>query len=308
MKNIKSQILLILICFTANLFGQSLPKPIGFVNDFENIFTDKQEQVLDSLVKNFEKETTIQVAIVTLDSSYTNKSEFDNYTFKLANNWGVGQKDKDNGILIGISSSLRKMRIQNGYGIKKILSDQETKLLIDSLFIPDFKQNNYYDGTKMGIIGLINKLSHKNKLSLYCSVIDFMNLSNSELQNDLFFHIDSIRKFQYPNNDQDSCNSVELTPELLTKFLKDLNTDTLLETSSFKAFYHFNIFCPSFSDNETCKDKISVQFSKETCNFRMVIDNTYLVEQNDCIGGSQVVYSFRISNNKIVDFGRQEAG
>lgn len=160
MKNINYQILIILICFTTSSFGQSLPKPIGFINDFENIFTDKQEQVLDSLIKNFENETTIQIAIVTLDNSYTNKSEFDNYTLKLANNWGVGQKDKDNGVLIGISSSLRIMRIQNGYGIEKILSDKETQVLVDSLFIPNFKQNKYFDGTKKGIIELIKVLSH----------------------------------------------------------------------------------------------------------------------------------------------------
>jgi uncharacterized protein len=163
MKIIRCQILLILICFTTVSFGQSLPKSIGFVNDFENIFTDKQEQVLDSLIKNFEKETKIQIAIVTLDSSYTNKSDFDNYTLKLANNWGVGQKDKDNGLLIGISSSLRKMRIQNGYGIKKILSDQETQVLIDSLFIPNFKQDKYFDGTKKGVTGIINTLERNSR-------------------------------------------------------------------------------------------------------------------------------------------------
>ncbi|HIP36838.1 MAG TPA: TPM domain-containing protein [Crocinitomix sp.] len=159
MKNIKYQILLILICFTRGSFGQSLPKPIGFVNDFENIFTDKQEHILDSLVKNFEKQTTIQIAIVTLDSSYTNKSEFDNYTFKLANNWGVGQKDKNNGVLIGISSSLRKMRIQNGYGIEIILTDEESKEIIDNQFIPYFKENEYFKGTKVGLLKLFEKLT-----------------------------------------------------------------------------------------------------------------------------------------------------
>ncbi len=170
-------------------FGQSLPKPIGFVNDFENIFTDKQEQVLDSLVKNFEKETTIQITIVTLDSSYTNKSEFDNYTFKLANNWGVGQKDKDNGILIGISSSMRKMRIKNGYGIEKLLTDEETKALIDSLFIPEFKK---------GIIRLIDQLEQNiNKefeidtsitvewLGISCYCPNWIEISHlKELKND----------------------------------------------------------------------------------------------------------------------------
>lgn len=159
MKNlIKYQIVIAFICLATISFGQSFPKSVGFVNDFEKIYTERQIEILDSIVRDFEKETTIEIAIITLDDSYTNKEEFDDYTFKLANQWGVGKKNKDNGVLIAISSSLRKMRINNGYGIEKLISDNETKEIIESQFIPYFKKDEYFNGTESGLIKLIEKL------------------------------------------------------------------------------------------------------------------------------------------------------
>ena len=106
------------------------------VNDYEGLFTAKQQDELENIVRSFRAETGIEIAIVTIDSTYTTKDKFDDYSLHLANKWHLGQKGKDNGILIGISRGLRKMRIENGYGIEKILSDQETQDVIDKYFIP----------------------------------------------------------------------------------------------------------------------------------------------------------------------------
>lgn len=135
-----------------------LPKSTGFINDFEHIFLQEEIDALDSLVLDFEKESTIEISVVTLDSNYTNKLEFDNYSLDLARYWKIGKKDKSNGILIAISKSLRKMRIQNGYGIEEKLTDSQTKLIIDSVFIPEFKKGNFYKGTNEGILALMNKV------------------------------------------------------------------------------------------------------------------------------------------------------
>ena len=87
------------------------------------------------------------------------KNNFDALTLKLANAWGVGQKDKNNGILIGISAGYKKMRIQNGRGIEKILSDSVTRVIVDSSFIPLFKKDHYFNGTLVGINAIIKKLN-----------------------------------------------------------------------------------------------------------------------------------------------------
>jgi len=62
------------------------------------------------------EESSIQIAIVTVDS--TSKKKFNDLALKIANQWGVGEKVKDNGILFAFSKLHRQIRIVNGYGIE----------------------------------------------------------------------------------------------------------------------------------------------------------------------------------------------
>jgi len=144
-------------------FLANLPSPSGYVNDYDNLFEDKEQMLLDSLIAEFEKRTSIEIAIITLDSSASAKEDFDKLILEIARKWGVGKKGVDNGIVIGISHGHRKIRIQNGYGIEKILSDEETKQIIDNYFIPGFKQQGYYRGTYDGLIELMRILTGRIK-------------------------------------------------------------------------------------------------------------------------------------------------
>ena len=66
--------------------------------------------------------------------------------------------DKNNGILIGISTAKRKIRISNGSGIVDKLSDKETKAIIDDIIIPAFKRGNYFEGLLNAIEEIIKKV------------------------------------------------------------------------------------------------------------------------------------------------------
>jgi uncharacterized protein len=135
-----------------------IPDPVGFVNDFEHIFTATEKDRLDSLSKAIEKQSSLEIAVVTLDSNYAFPLTFDTTTFMLANKWGIGKKDKDNGILIGISKQFRNIHIQNGYGIIKVLTNDQTQSVIDSLMIPQFKNGHFYEGTRRAIMALYEKV------------------------------------------------------------------------------------------------------------------------------------------------------
>jgi uncharacterized protein len=121
------------------------PQLVGYVNDFGGILTEEQKRELTLIIEQQEKETTDQIAVVTLTSlePYDN---LDDYSLDLANFWGIGQKGKSNGILIAIATGLKKIRIQNGYGIETRLTDVETKRIIDEIMIPAFRRGNYYEG------------------------------------------------------------------------------------------------------------------------------------------------------------------
>ena len=129
----------------------------GFVNDFENLIDRVDEISFTRLIQTHENKTTNQIAIVTLDTIYNNQ-KFDAYTLALANHWGVGQKDKDNGILIAVSKKYKKMRIQVGDGLLKKLTNKESQNIVDSIFVPQFKLENYAKGIENGLIRIIKEL------------------------------------------------------------------------------------------------------------------------------------------------------
>ena len=136
----------------------TIPRPIGYVNDYEHLFTPQQVDFLDSLIHDYERRTTIEIAVLTVDTSLTLPANFDFFTQQTMAAWTVGKKEKNNGILIGISRSFRKIRIQNAAGIEKVLSNADTKKIIDEAFIPYFKKGNYYEGMLNGLRTLMQRL------------------------------------------------------------------------------------------------------------------------------------------------------
>jgi uncharacterized protein len=98
------------------------------------------------------------VAVATIDSSMMGYLNLEVYALRMLRAWGVGDRKKNNGILIVIAPDIHRMRVENGYGIEKYLSNEETKEIIDAAFTPRFKENQFFIGTKNGIIALIRKL------------------------------------------------------------------------------------------------------------------------------------------------------
>lgn len=137
--------------------GESdLPKLRRKVNDFEFIFTVEQLEKLTLMIKQFEKNTTNQIAIVSI-KSIGNYTDFDKFAVDLSNYNGIGLKEKDNGLSIVFSKNLKKIRISTGYGTEKILTDEICKNIIDQTIIPEFKNGDYYNGIEKGMAELIAK-------------------------------------------------------------------------------------------------------------------------------------------------------
>jgi uncharacterized protein len=139
-------------------WSDSIPDPIGYVNDFENIFSHKEKESLTRIIDSIEKATKIQIAVVCWDKNTILNKEFFELNLATAKKWGVGQKGRNNGIFIGICLGLRKIRILNGYGIEAVYTDEETSLVLNETIVPYFKQNKYYEGIKAGILRMISEL------------------------------------------------------------------------------------------------------------------------------------------------------
>lgn len=137
--------------------NSTFPEPIGYVNDFEDILTEQEEQELTRMIMAHEALTTDQISIVTLTSITPYDNIYD-YSLALANYWGVGQKGKNNGILIALRTEHREIRIQNGSGIEDRLTDAETQAIIEDVIIPRFKDDAYYEGLREGLEAIIGEL------------------------------------------------------------------------------------------------------------------------------------------------------
>lgn len=133
------------------------PENVGFVNDFEGILTQDQIKVLNDIISKHEKETTNEIAIVTIKSFEPYNTLFD-YSLDLANYWGVGKKEKDNGIAIVLGKQIRQIRIQVGYGLENKLKDEEAKRIIDSIMIPEFKNGDFFTGIEKGLLAVIKEI------------------------------------------------------------------------------------------------------------------------------------------------------
>lgn len=167
----KTRLLLgfILALITFSSFSQSdkktdfkFPDYIEYVNDFEGILSPEQVKELNDIVTKHEKETTNEIAIVTISSFEPYKTLFD-YSLALANYWGIGKKDKNNGIAIVFGKQIRQIRIQVGYGLEKKLKDDEAKKIIDYTIIPEFKKGDYFTGIKKGLLEIIDQIKMKEE-------------------------------------------------------------------------------------------------------------------------------------------------
>jgi uncharacterized protein len=142
-------------------FWDSLPKPTNWTNDYENLYSEAEQIILDSIITEFEKETSFEIGIVTIDTSKVAKENFNNLSLHIAKTWGIGKKNKDNGILIFISRGHKKIRIENGTGTEKIINEKETSEMIENYFIAEFRKDKFYDGTLNGLKAIIKLLKSK---------------------------------------------------------------------------------------------------------------------------------------------------
>jgi uncharacterized protein len=143
-----SAFLLILI-ITAKVSSQELPEPmvpLRLVNDFTGFLSEDQQVSLNNKLLEFNNQTSTQIYVVTYDELQDYPIE--EFADKLAEKWGIGQKGKDNGLIILISPKNHQhgITIQTGYGLEGAVPDAIAKRIIERVIIPDFKQGNYYAG------------------------------------------------------------------------------------------------------------------------------------------------------------------
>lgn len=138
------------------LMSQSIPEPQGYVNDFADILSDRQEKQLESRLSVYEDSTQIEIAVVT-DPDLEGRDVFD-VGLEYARNWGVGKSGSDNGLLILIAPNDRRYNIQVGYGLEYLLTDAEVDRWSRNNFPDYFRDSKYYAGIDAFLDKAVNEL------------------------------------------------------------------------------------------------------------------------------------------------------
>jgi uncharacterized protein len=132
--------------------GQEIPpkpNPPKLVNDFANQLNSTEKQALEQKLVAYNDSTSSQIVIVIVPT--TGEYPIADYAFKLGREWGVGQKGKNNGIVLLWAPTDRKIFIATGQGLEGAIPDAVAKRIISTVITPEFKNGMFYRGLDRGV-------------------------------------------------------------------------------------------------------------------------------------------------------------
>ncbi|HWR32870.1 MAG TPA: TPM domain-containing protein, partial [Chitinophagaceae bacterium] len=155
--------LLLSICVSAQI-DKVIPKkpnPPKLVNDFTGTLTQYQVTALENKLVAYDDSTSNQIAVVIIPT--TGDYSVEEVGLEIIRRWGVGNKDKNNGIVLLIAKDDRKLRIEVGYGLEGAIPDVTAKSIIENEIKPGFKEGNYYRGIDLGTDAIIKATAGEYK-------------------------------------------------------------------------------------------------------------------------------------------------
>jgi uncharacterized protein len=135
----------------------TFPTLTGRVVDEANILDAAQRAALTQKLADLEEKSTDQVVVVTLKS--LQGTSIEDYGYQLGRHWQIGQKDKNNGVLLIVAPNERKVRIEVGYGLEGTLTDLVSNFIIQNSILPRFRANDYPGGVTRGVDDIIQVLT-----------------------------------------------------------------------------------------------------------------------------------------------------
>ncbi len=157
----KILILLLLLVTFASFAAASTPEPPSvprdYVVDLAGIMSPDVISRLNGILLELEQKTSAQVLVLTVQS--LDGQSIEEFAFNTKEKWKLGQKGKDNGVLIAVAVKDRKYRIEVGYGLESVLPDSLVGSIGREYFVPYFRQGDYGTGIYAGTIALVRTIA-----------------------------------------------------------------------------------------------------------------------------------------------------
>ncbi len=148
----KKYLIPFLFVFFPFLTFANLPQNQGYVTDLSDIFSDNEKQQLISQIQKIEKDTTAEIAVITVQT--TNGEDIAQFATDVGQTWGIGKKDKDNGLVIAIATEDKKWFIASGYGLEGTIPDAIAKRIGEKYFPTNFRAGKYFNGVSQTLLDI----------------------------------------------------------------------------------------------------------------------------------------------------------
>jgi uncharacterized protein len=129
-------------------------KPPEYFNDYAHVVDEQSAQGFNTQLADFERQTSNQI-VVAVYPKMQSSDGLDDYCYRVAQAWGVGQKKVNNGAVLFVFVQDHKMRIQTGYGLEGALPDITCDSILNDQMAPFFKRGDYTGGLRAGINSMI---------------------------------------------------------------------------------------------------------------------------------------------------------
>ncbi len=150
-------LLLLMFCLAVSSAAAMPERPATdiYVQDNAGLLSQETKDQVLKIGRELDQKTTAQIAVVTVEN--LDDRPIAEYANELFRKWGIGSKDKNNGVLLLISRNPRKLRIEVGYGLEGALPDGYTGQVRDEALTPNLKKNDY----DAGVLAAYKKLAVK---------------------------------------------------------------------------------------------------------------------------------------------------
>jgi uncharacterized protein len=149
-KGLLASAVLLLLFFLGGTAGAlEVPQLRGRVNDYANMISASAESRIETVTRELEESDSTQVVVLTIPS--LEEEDLEGYSIRVAETWGIGKAEYDNGVLLLVAQAERRVRIEVGYGMEGVFTDLQAGRIIDYDIVPYFKAGRFDEGLVRGV-------------------------------------------------------------------------------------------------------------------------------------------------------------
>ena len=142
----------------------SIPDPTGYVNDVARVMDEPSRAKLEAFLDQLHRKTGVQFAVLTMRT--TAPLDPSDYKVRVFQRWGIGNKEKDDGLLMLVAVAEHQVRFETGYGLEGTLPDGLQSRIFRDVMAPYFRRNDYAGGITQGVLASAARIGAEQGVTL----------------------------------------------------------------------------------------------------------------------------------------------